>query len=330
MMLVALLLLWFQQPDPVWLCPVHTDVQSDAPGRCSIDQRPFELRMLRAIWACPMHSHIRGRQGDSCPECGMKLGAQVVEVVWSCASDPAFFQRKSGICPRDGKPLVEKEIPLAHGDHNPRHGGVFFMAADNFHHLEGTLTDGGEFRLYFYDNFTRPISAREFEARVGDQALTPSAEGSHLATRLPGSPVEVTAFVRLEKAGNEQRFDFIFPKQGEPPSPTAAPSKEFRIPATPDRIYREILEREKRIDFLMERGAWTQVFVPALEAKDLALALAGTGGAGSEELGLAVKTIVRAAWLLDTYGDLGDRTQLEPARQLLKTGIASLRSIYER
>ena len=54
-------------------------------------------------------------------------------------------------------------------DHSPRHGGMFFMAPDGVHHLEGTFTSATrEFRLYFYDSFTRPVDARQFHARIGN------------------------------------------------------------------------------------------------------------------------------------------------------------------
>src|SRR5271165_5179838 len=50
-----------------------------------------------------------------------------------------------------------------HSNHNPQHGGVFFMALDNQHHLEGVLLEAGIFKVYLYDAFTKPLSAAEVQ-----------------------------------------------------------------------------------------------------------------------------------------------------------------------
>src|ERR1051325_7495638 len=49
----------------------------------------------------------------------------------------------------------------AHQDHDSKHGGLFFMALDNKHHLEGVLDAPGIFRVFLYDDHTQPVNGAE-------------------------------------------------------------------------------------------------------------------------------------------------------------------------
>jgi hypothetical protein len=49
-----------------------------------------------------------------------------------------------------------REMP--HMDHQAKHHGIFFMARDNIHHIEGVLLPSNNFRLYLYDEYTKPLS----------------------------------------------------------------------------------------------------------------------------------------------------------------------------
>ena len=62
------------------------------------------------------------------------------------------------------KPSVSSQ---AHQDHNPKHGGTFFMAMDNRHHVEGLLVPPGIFRLYLYDAHTKPVPLGELKQATG-------------------------------------------------------------------------------------------------------------------------------------------------------------------
>lgn len=67
-------------------------------------------------------------------------------------------------------PGPEAAVPAVagtHGDHNPKHGGTFFMALDNKHHLEGILLPPGLFCIYLYDARTQPLGHAELHQASG-------------------------------------------------------------------------------------------------------------------------------------------------------------------
>lgn len=160
------------------------------------------------VFKCPMqeHSKLYGVDGK-CEICQMQL---------------AEFQ--------DGK--------IAHSDHSPKHGGTFFMAADNWHHIEGVLTSPTEFRIYLYDNFTRPLNANGYSGTVeftrldaqGNDvgkpiatALKPVPHETYLGTAIPSSiplPLMATARVVLHKDEKPALFNFSFKHVSVEPTPS--------------------------------------------------------------------------------------------------------------
>lgn len=136
-----------------------------------------------------------------------------------------------GKCPICQMVLVEtKDGKVEHADHSPKHGGTFFMASDNWHHLEGVLASASEFRVYLYDNFTKPISAKEYVGTTevirqdakGDDIgtalklqLNLSADGSYLTAAIPAefaAPLTFTTRVALQKGEKPSLFNFTFDK----------------------------------------------------------------------------------------------------------------------
>jgi hypothetical protein len=297
----------------------------------------------------------------------MALASTTQELEWFCAAHPDVVRPEPGACPRDGTALSLRGLSMPHGDHNPRHGGLLFMAADRFHHLEGALGPDRTFRLFFYDDFTRPLDARAFRARVEGQQMQPSTDGASLALApfaTTAGPIELTVRVRFPSSEREERFDFVLNDEpndrasagaaaaadaspsgalpsgalpsGALPSdafpPAAFPSGAAASAPSPSLVdaaglLEAIRDRSRRVDDLVRRGAWPDLFIPALEAKDLALALLEREG---DRLALPVKTLVRAAWLLDLHGDLGKRQEVEAAQRLFAQGMADLEKAYAR
>ena len=64
-------------------------------------------------------------------------------------------------------------------DHNPVHGGVLFMADNNYHRLEGTHPTPNEFRIYFYDDYKKPLDARNFSGRITMEDWNEEQESLH-------------------------------------------------------------------------------------------------------------------------------------------------------
>lgn len=320
----------------VWLCPIHRDEQSVGPDNCPVCDRDMVKRFLVSSYSCPMHSHIDQDHEGECPICSMNLVPTTRELQWYCPENPEILSPEPGECP-DGSSMHIRSVPMAHGDHNPKHGGILFMAPNGYHHLEGTLDEDGNFRLYLYNDFTKPINATPFEARVNEADLEPKEDGAFLGASLeapksfPAEMVVHVEFPGTHGSKDEARFDFVFTEsmvtgEGEPERTTLI-LPEFRIPETADGIFEAIMHRDMRIQELIENGVWPDLYIPALEAKDLVLALNEKEG---ERVSVPAKKLVRAAWLLDVYGDMGNKEEVQKAYRLFEESIRELEAARAR
>ena len=95
-----------------------------------------------------------------------------------------------------------------------------------------------------------------------------------------------------------------------------------------------LAERVTTIDGLVRRGAFSEVWVPAFQAKDLALALDVRSSmlASPQRLAArgAVDRLVRAAWALDAAGDIGSRSDVESAATVLTGAARDLERVFSR
>jgi hypothetical protein len=353
-------------------CIHHPDVLESKPGVCPYCKLPLVPVRLDSAWMCPVHTTVTESNAGKCRLCGRQLVPVTVSLTWTCAADRATEHLEPGVC-ADGSPRIGRRTLRAHGNHNPQHGGQFFMAPDNWHHLEGVHPSARLFRLYVYDDYGRPLAGdkvRDIQARVVtketfDPATRKTTELSaftlratrnrpYLEARIDPStlPAEMTAKVRFGRDQPEYRFDFTFPAfSKEPAAPTARPSTTqplspasapattppvsssdldpltpAPIPSSMSGMLGQLEVREKQVGELIARGDFAAVWVPAFQAKDLAIALEPHAAHLSSEkrdaAEPALARVVRTAWLLDAAGDVGNRGQIEAVYAAFKAAVA--------
>jgi hypothetical protein len=357
-------------PPLSWTCPMHPDVLEDKKGICPICKMDLVAVRLDSVWSCPVHSVIAESKPGKCPIDKRDLIQVTVAVSWTCPG-AAAESTEPGRCP-DGSPMTRKTTPRAHGNHNPQHGGQFFMASDNWHHLEGTYLPTGVFRMHLYDDYTKPLQVKDVRT-IAASVVTKDASGKEVTTPLVRSgqylqarigklplPAAMYAKVKFKADGPDNRFDFTFdsyskePAAGAtplstsaapaaatttaatastttapPPASPAAPALvetapaidpalvPLPIPETVPEMLVQLKARTEQIRSFIDKGSFAAIYVPAFQAKDLALALHDHVTALPAErrrvVEPAITKLVRSAWLLDAFGDIGNKQQISEA-----------------
>ena len=176
--------------------------------------------------------------------------------------------------------------------------------------------------------------------------LIPNPEGTFLEAvvgDLPAS-VELIAKVVFGVDGEtfpEERFDFIFSEysdDAQTPADSLTVSAVTRavplaihiqptIPQLTSDVVAEIGVRAQQLQALVTAGRFAEVFIPALQGKALALELETRTDLEKlptcrrNELRIAVRHLVRAAYLLDWYGDLGNRKEVSGAYDIFAAAV---------
>jgi hypothetical protein len=211
------------------------------------------------------------------------------------------------------------------------------------------------FRVYLYDDFTKPLARDLAEGVRGrvvlketfDTAtrttkelvaspLTLSKDGEYLEAKVGAIkfPAEMTAKVKFTRDTQEYRFDFTFPAFSTDMStvPGVASAPLFEVPDDAGEVLKLLGERMSVIGDLVRKGAFGEVWVPAFQAKDLALALdvrtRTLPQAMRVKATMAVEQLVRAAWMIDAAGDTGNRSEVEAAHAALARAAADVQKIY--
>jgi len=135
---------------------------------------------------------------------------------------------KAGKCPICKMDM--KHPQSAHADHSSKHGGLLFMASNSWHHLEGVLPKADEFRLYLYNDHTKPISAKPFvegsyieasrvdadRKALGEPVKVPftvAPDGTYLVAAIPRDlslPIDITVRLKFEGKDRPDLYNFTF------------------------------------------------------------------------------------------------------------------------
>lgn len=259
----------------------------------------------------------------------------------------------AGLCPACGQPATG----MGHMDHNPVHGGWQFFMADNFyHHLEGTLPEEGLFKLYIYDDWKRPLDARNFSGRVIIEREDPETfevtdEEYRLYARRPGDeflvadlpaelPLEFYSIVSL--AGEDKRYDWFFDELTSEPE-TAIAIREHThgeratlvVPPDGPAILLLILERDAILAELIGAEDWFGLHNPAYDAMELMAALAELPHTELNlrqrgDLKQALSAINRGGLALDRAGDAADPPRVKRAYETFSEGLRILRELFPK
>lgn len=107
----------------LYTCPMHPNVTSHEPGKCSVCGMEMALsgkEKMKASatknYTCPIHKDVASHDPGKCPKCGRAMNlspkeqmkAEVVKL-YTCPMHPDVALTKDGICPKCGKDLVEKK-----------------------------------------------------------------------------------------------------------------------------------------------------------------------------------------------------------------------------
>jgi Heavy metal binding domain len=226
--------------------PGDEDVVEDKAGICRKCKMVLQPVRIEMAYACANNTSIIKENPGKCPVDGRDLVPVTVAHFFACGegSKQQYFP-DAGKC-ADGPARVERREIRAHGDHNPVHGGQFFMAEDNWHHVEGTYPSAGLFRAFFYDNFKKPLPGKTFSGSliVVDKSdkelatipLAPSRDGNTLEARIPPQlatfPLRAKATIKYDPKAREQPFDFVFTDLSKDPGP-AKPAPATTTGAAP-------------------------------------------------------------------------------------------------
>jgi hypothetical protein len=104
------------------------------------------------------------------------------------------------------------------------------------------------------------------------------------------------------------------------------------VPETVPEMLSQLRSRTEQIRAIIDRGSFASIYVPAFQAKDLALAL----DEHKQELPAdrrkivepAITRLVRCAWMLDAFGDIGNKQQITEAYDMFVAASRDIQAAF--
>ncbi len=244
----------------------------------------------------------------------------------------------------------------------------------------GAQAPGARFRLYLYDDFTKPLpadQASDVKARVVTEEtfdprtrtatevtsfpLALSSEGAFMdaAVGTLTMPATMTVKAVFEPGPAAATPTPASPGAWRAPRPALVPQphvvraayhpgaprlaalRAFQAPAltntapppeTAAGIMEVLATHNKELKDFVDRGVFNEVWVPALASKDVAVYLDDhleeLAPEQREPAQAAVARLVRACWLLDAVGDLGNRPQVVDAYTKYTEALTDVQTFF--
>jgi len=104
----------------IYSCPMHPDVVSNTPGKCSkcamdlMVSKKEQMKMDAVKYTCPMHPEVSNDMPGTCSKCGKALTASKKEQmkmdvmkIYTCPMHPDVKTDAAGNCPKCGMKLTQ-------------------------------------------------------------------------------------------------------------------------------------------------------------------------------------------------------------------------------